>query len=128
MNVNGPSGPLTPKTTLSGGAVRKGDILKRGADVNHMVTATAAAQPTGVAMDNADAAERQLLYAFTPGERILVRSGAAFAIDVRLASDATGRAVLATTTQPVVGIAREAATAADQWVAIELVQPFTLAP
>lgn len=128
MNVNGPSGPLTPKTTLSGGAVRDGDILKRGADINHMVVSTAAAQPTGVACDNADAAERQLLVAFTPGERIKVRTGAAFAIDVRLASDATGRAVLATTGQPIVGYSREAATAADQYVVIELAQPFTLAP
>lgn len=128
MNINGPSGALTPKTILSAAAIAKGYAIKRGADANHAVLATAASVNLGITIDNADAAERTLPYAFTPGERVLGRSGAAFALDALLTSDAAGKLVTATVGQALTAVAREAATAADQEVVVELVGPRLVAP
>lgn len=128
MNINGPSGALTPKTILAGAAIGKGYAIKRGADANHAVVATLNSANLGIATDNADAAERTLPYAFTPGERVSARSGAAFALDAPLTSDAAGKLIAATVGQLVTAYAREAATAADQEVVVELVGPRVTAP
>jgi hypothetical protein len=123
----GPKGALFGATSIAGAAVIVGRVLKRGADANHMITNTAATiRPTGIAIDNANAAEDALPYAHRPGESILGESGAAFALDAELTSDASGKLVAAATggTNFVVAMAREAATATDQYVAVELVQPY----
>lgn len=52
-----------------------------------------------------------------------VTSGAAVAVGDRVASDASGRAVTAATTNYVLGIAMTAATAADQVIEVDLSLP-----
>ena len=54
------------------------------------------------------------------GDVTKVSAGAAFAVGVKLAADANGQAVLATTGEEVIGISKEAATAQNEIV--EMVQ------
>jgi hypothetical protein len=115
-------------TSRAGGAIVAYRAVKRGADINHVVQATAASVNVGIAQDNQDTAERTVPIAHRPGELVTAEAGAAFAIDVRLASDANGRLVLAVTGNPVVAIAREAATALGDLVCVELVAAGTIAP
>jgi hypothetical protein len=63
-----------------------------------------------------------------PGEIVEVRSGAAFALDALLTSDANGKLITAATTNPVIAHALQAATAADQLVPARLAQRGILAP
>jgi hypothetical protein len=124
---HGPKGALMGTTLIAGAAVNSGRVVKRGADANHAITNTAATiRPLGIAVDNANAAEDALPVAHRPGEVVNGVSGAAFALDAELTSDASGKLVAAATggTNFVVAIAREAASATDQYVAVELVQPY----
>lgn len=119
--VAGPQGGIHPKTAIAGAAIAKGQFLKRGADLNTLIPNTAGTIATiGVAADDQDTAGRSFMYHDLPGETVLVRAGAAFALDAKLMSDANGKAITATATNLPVAIAREAATAADQLVVAEL--------
>jgi hypothetical protein len=127
--VSGPQGGLHPKTAIAGAAISKGQLLKRGADANTLIPNTAATIATiAVAGDDQDTAGRPILVHDMPGEVVPVRSGAAFALDARLTSDASGRAITAAATNQSSLIAREAATAADQWVAAQLLAAGSVAP
>jgi hypothetical protein len=53
-----------------------------------------------------------------PGEIVEARAGAAFALDALLTSDANGKLITCTTTNPVIAHALQAATAADQLVPV----------
>lgn len=58
-----------------------------------------------------------------PGAEVYVLSGAAFAIDANLKSDTDGRAITASTTGDNAGaIALEAATAANQYVKVRVIE------
>jgi hypothetical protein len=121
QTVAGPQGGIHPKTGIAGAAIAKGQLLKRGADLNTLIPNTAATIATvGIAADDQDTAGRSFMYHDNPGETVFVRSGAAFALDAKLMSDASGRAITATATNLPVAIAREAATAANQLVTAEL--------
>ena len=119
----GPKGGLAPNTAIAGVAlITKGTLLKRGADQNTLIPNTAATIVTvAVAGDDQDTAGRAFVVYDQPGENILVRAGAAFALDARLTSDATGRAVTASATNQSSLVAREAATAVDQLVAAQII-------
>lgn len=123
----GPKGARRANTAIAGTAIVEGTAVKRGADQNTAVQATAASANLGIAVDNQDTVGRAFPFA-GPGEQVIGRSGGAFALDALLASDANGKLVTATTGQAVTAIAREAATAGDQWVAVEVSNYGRLAP
>jgi hypothetical protein len=121
--VFGPKGALLGSTLLAGLA---NDIIqyrgvKRGADADHGVKATANSVNLGIAVDNQDNINRSFPIAHRPGELVTAQSGAAVAIDSLLTTDATGRLVVATTGQNAFAVAREAATLADQLFTVELI-------
>jgi hypothetical protein len=129
QTVAGPKGGLQPNTAIAGAIITKGQFLKRGADQNTLIPNTAATiQSVAVALDDQDTAGRTLPVADQPGELVLVRAGAAFALDALLTSDGTGRAITAATTNKVLAVAREAATAVDQLVTAQLLTQNSTAP
>lgn len=124
------------KTALFGSTLKAGlanDIIqyravKRGADADHGVRATAASACLGIAMDNQDNIEKSFPLAHRPGEIVQAEIGAAVAIDVRLTPDANGRLITAITGNPVVAFSREAGTTLGQLIAVELVPNGQIAP
>lgn len=118
----GPKGPLFPSTLRAGAAITANRAVKRGATLDDAIPATAASVNVGIAMDNQDEVGAAVGVAHRPGELVTAESGAAFALDAKLTSDATGRLITAAATNPVTAIAREAATAAGELVCVELVQ------
>src|SRR4051812_10146039 len=97
--TTGPKGGLQPNTIIAGAVVTKGLQLKRGADQNTGIPNTAATiDSIAVTLDDQDTAGRTVLIADQPGENVLVRAGATFALDAKLTSDATGRSVTAAST------------------------------
>jgi hypothetical protein len=123
----GPKGPRKTNTAIAGTAVVYGTAVKRGADQTTLVQATAASANIGVATDNQDTVGHAFQFA-GPGEVVEGRVGAAVALDALPTSDANGKLVTAASTNPVVAIAREAATAADQLIAVEVSNYGRLAP
>jgi hypothetical protein len=96
-----------------------------GRDVNIVTAATDVA--FGVAQRQATAAGQNL--AVKTKGRTPVRSGAAIALGQQLMSDATGRAIpLSGATARSIGIAMEAATAADQFISAEILNPALSGP
>lgn len=124
----GPKGARHGTTLLAGGAVVYGCGVKRGADVNHCVAATAASVNLGVALEDQGTAEQPVAIAHTPGELVEIRVAGAVANDTLVTTDAAGKFVAATTGQAATAITRDAATAADQLIPAELVGPRVLAP
>jgi hypothetical protein len=115
----GPKTALQGTTYLAGAAIVKYRAVKRGADKNTAILATLASPTLGIAMDNQDNVGKAFPVAHREGEMVLAAAGAAFALDAELTPDANGRLIAAATTQKVCAIAREAATALDQLVAVE---------
>jgi hypothetical protein len=126
--ITGPKGAKAPNTALAGAAIVRGTGVKRGADANTLIPATAASVNVGVAIDDQPTVGATFPYAHRPGEIVEVRAGAAFALDALLTTDAAGKFVTATTGQAVTAVAKQAATALDQLVPAELVGPRVLAP
>lgn len=124
----GPKGGLLLNTLIAGAAIVYGTVIKRGADVTHGIQGTNACVPLGIACDNQTVAEKPFPIADRPGEMVEGRAGAAFALDALLMSDASGKLITATTTNPVAAIARQAATAVDQLVPVEVAPRGLLAP
>jgi hypothetical protein len=124
----GPKGGHRPNTAIAGGAIVRATAIKRGADLNHAVQATANSFNLGISLDDQPTAEHAFAFVDQPGEIVEGRAGAAFALDALLASDANGKLVTATTGQNVIARAKQAATAADQLVPVQLTQPGYLAP
>jgi hypothetical protein len=121
MPTSGPKGALHPNTYLAGAAIARYRAVKRGADENKVVQAAAATDVSiGISEDNQDTAGRALRVADRPGEVVLGEAGAAFALDALLTSDANGRLVTAAATNPVAAIARQAAGALSDLVAVEI--------
>jgi hypothetical protein len=121
MPTSGPKGPLFPNTYLAGAAVVRYRVVKRGADLNSVIMAAAATDvPLGISGDNQDTIGRVLRVNDRPGENVVGEAGAAFALDALLTSDANGRLVTCATTNPVAAIARQAAAALSDLVAVEV--------
>lgn len=119
---------LWPKSYSAGSAITAHRAVKRGADEDSAVPATAASVNLGIAQDNQDNVGKPVSVAYVPGERPYWEASAAFAIDTRLASAADGRAVAATSGQSYLAISRQAATAAGQLVVVEIVSAGLVAP
>jgi hypothetical protein len=124
----GPKGGHRPNTAIAGGAIVYGTAVKRGADLNTLVQATNASVNQGIAIDDQPTTGRAFSFVDQPGEIVEARAGAAFALDALLMSDANGKLITATTTNPVTAHALQAATAADQLVPVRLAQRGILAP
>lgn len=123
MPTSGPKGALHPNTYIAGAAIVRYRAVKRGADANHVVAADLNAVPIGIAEENQDTAERSVRVADRPGEQVLGEAGAAFALDALLSADANGRLIVgaqAAGTNNVVAIARQAAGALGDLVAVEV--------
>jgi hypothetical protein len=121
MSAVGPKGALQPSAYRVGAAVLPCRILKRGADVNHVIHATAVSSvPVGISEEGQATVDKPVRVAHRPGELVRVEAGAAIAIDTAVTSDATGRAVAAVSTNQSVGITRDAALAAGDLVTVEI--------
>lgn len=123
MPTSGPKGALHPNTYIAGGAIVRYRAVSRGADANKVVQAGLNAVPLGIAEENQDTAERSVRVADEPGEKVLAEAGAAFALDAILSADANGRLIVgagAAGTNNVVAIARQAAGALGDLVAVEV--------
>lgn len=116
----GPKGGHRPNTAIAGGAIVYGTGIKRGADQNTAVQATANSVNLGISLDDQGTAGRAFSFVDQAGEIVEGRAGAAFALDAPLATDANGKLVTATTGQNVTAWALQAATAADQLVPVKL--------
>lgn len=128
ITTMGPKGGHRPNTGISGAAIVRGTAVKRGADQNTVIPATAASVNLGIAVDDQPTVGRTVPFVDQPGEIIEGRAGAAFALDALLTSDAAAKFVTATTGQAVTAVAKQAATAVDQLVPVQLVGPRVLAP
>lgn len=126
--THGPKGAMMPSTFIAGAAIVRGTFVKRGADQNTCIPGTANSVNLGIATDDQDTIGRTVSVAHRPGEIVEGRASAAIALDAYVTSDATGKMVTATTGQLAGGIARQAATALDQLIPIELTSPRFLAP
>jgi hypothetical protein len=124
----GPKGGHRPNTALAGAAIVRGTAIKRGADQNTAIPATANSVNLGIAIDDQPTIGRTVSFVDQPGEIVEGRASAAFALDALLTSDATGKLVTATTGQIVTAQALRAATAVDQLVPVRLAGPRVLAP
>jgi hypothetical protein len=124
----GPKGGHRPNTAIAGGAIVRATAVKRGADQTTLVQATAASVNQGISVDDQPVTGRSFPFVDQPGEIVEARSGAAFALDALLTSDANGKLITASTTNPVIAHALQAATAADQLVPVRLAQRGILAP
>lgn len=127
LTTIGPKGAQQPNTAIAGGAIVYGTAVKRGADETTAVQATAASVNLGIATDDQDTSGRAFPYA-GPGELVEGRVGAAVTLDALLTSDANGKLVTAASGNPVTAIAREAATAADQLIPVEVAPRGEVAP
>lgn len=126
--VTGPKGPHRANTGISGGAIVRGRAIKRGADANTFVAATANSVNAGIAVDDQDTTGRTFPFVDQPGEIVEGRVGAAVALDAYLTSDADGSLVTATVGQNIVAQALQAATAANQLIPVKLFPTRTIAP
>lgn len=124
----GPKGGHRPNTAIAGGAIVRGTAVKRGADQNSVVQATANSVNLGIAIDDQDTSGRTVPIVDQPGEIVMGRVGAAVALDALLNSDANGKLVTAAATENVVAQALQAATAADQLIPVKLFPIRTVAP
>src|SRR4051812_37374417 len=120
MPASGPKTALFPNSYRAGAAIVRSRVMTRGADANTVVQAGANAVPIGIAEDNQQNVGRPLRVADRPGENTYGEAGAAFALDALLTSDANGRLVTAATTNNVAAIARQAAGALGDLVAVEI--------
>ena len=127
MPVYGPQ-DVKESTLLAGAAIVRNRFVKRGADADHCIQATANSVNLGVARDPQDVVEGVVPIAHTPGDLVQVEAGGAFALDALLTSDANGAAVTAASTNIVSAVARQAATGAGDLVLVELVGPRVVAP
>jgi hypothetical protein len=126
--THGPKGALMPSTFIAGAAIARGLGVKRGADQNTVVVGTANSRNIGIATDDQDTIGRSISVAHRPGEIVEGRASAAIALDAYVTTDAVGKMITATTGQLALGICRQAATAVDQLIPIELTPAGFIAP
>lgn len=121
-----PDGGVRPGLNLSGGTIAANRIVVQAAATDQVAQAAAATAPYyGVTM-NAIANN-------TTGDiqvkgKATIEAGAAVAKNVNVMSDAQGRAILATSTNNVIGRTVVASTALGQVLEVELCDQPTVAP
>lgn len=123
MPVHGNKWALFGSTMVAGAAITRARAVKRGADSNTAVPATAGSTAIGIAMDHQERVGAAFPFVHRPGEVVNVEAGAAFALDAKLAPDANGRLIAAGAGVAAIAVAREAATALGDLVAAELLGP-----
>lgn len=127
--MTGPKGSTYPNTVIADAPIVLGTGVKAApGGLPRVVPATAASVSVGIAEDDQDTIGRTVPIASEPGAKVRGRSGAAFAIDALLTTNAAGKLVAATSGQPVIAISRQAATAADQLVTVQVMPGNTPAP
>jgi len=121
-----PDGAVRPGLNLSGSTIAVNRIVVQGAAIDQVAQAAAATAPyfgvTMQAIANNAAGDIQ-----TKG-KATIASGAAVAKNVNVMSDATGRAILATATNNVMGRTVTSTSAADQVLEVELCDQPQVAP
>lgn len=121
-----PDGSVRPGLNLSGSTIAANRIVVQSTAADQVAQAAAATAPYyGVTMNaipNGVTGDIQ-----TKG-KATVEAGAAVAKNVNVMSDAQGRAILATSTNNVMGRTVVAATAAGQILEVELCDQPTVAP
>ena len=121
MPAVGPKGALQPSAYRVGAAVEANRILKRGASPDLVVHNTAATiRPVGITEEAQATVDKPVRVAHRPGELVRVEAGAAIAADVRITSDANGRAVAAVATNQIIGWSRNAALALGDLITCEI--------
>jgi hypothetical protein len=126
MPAPGPKGALFPTTYRAGAAVLPARFVKRGADADSVVhNAAETTPPLGITEEGQATVGKPVRVAHREGELVRIEAGAAFAIDVQLASDATGRAILrsapgVSVTHHWGAISRQAAAVAGDLVLCEI--------
>jgi hypothetical protein len=125
------SGPkdLPDDTYVAGGAILKHRGVKRGADLSTVVQSTAGSDFIGVSYDDQDTTGRTVPVTSKPGKKVYGEAGAAFSLDVALKTNASGQFIAAATAADIiVAYARQAATAAAQYVVIEIAPRGSVVP
>jgi hypothetical protein len=121
-----PDGSIRPGLNLSGSTIAANRIVVQGAATDQIAQAAAATAPYyGVTMNaivNGITGDVQ-----TKG-KATIEAGAAVAKNVNVMSDASGRAILATSTNNVIGRTVVASTALGQILEVELCDQPTVAP
>jgi hypothetical protein len=121
MPAVGPKGALQPSAYRVGAAVVACRILKRGASADLVIHNTAATiRPVGISEEDQATVDKPVRVAHRPGELVRVEAGAAIAADVRITSDANGRAVTAVATNQIIGWSRNAALALGDLITVEI--------
>lgn len=121
-----PDGGVRPGLNLSGASIAANRIVVMGAADDQIAQAAAATAPYyGVTME---AIADQVTGDVQVKGKATILSGAAVAKNVNVMSDATGRAILATSTNNVIGRTVYAVTAANQVLEVELCDQPTVAP
>lgn len=121
-----PESGVRPGLNLSGSTIAANRIVVQGAAIDQIAQAAAATAPyEGVTM--------QAILNGVTGDvqkhgKATIEAGAAVAKNVNVMSDAVGRAILATSTNNVIGRTETAATAAGQILEVELCDQPTVAP
>jgi hypothetical protein len=121
-----PDGAVRPGLNLSGSTIAANRIVVQGAAIDQIAQAAAATAPyEGVTM--------QAILNGVTGDvqkhgKATIEAGAAVAKNVNVMSDAVGRAILATSTNHVMGRTQTAATAAGQILEVDLCDQPTVAP
>ena len=121
-----PDGGVRPGLNLSGSTIAANRIVVQGAATDQIAQAAAATAPYyGVTMNaivNGITGDVQVKGKAT------IEAGAAVAKNVNVMSDASGRAILATSTNNVIGRTVVASTALGQILEVELASQPTVAP
>lgn len=121
-----PDGSIRPGLNLSGSAIAANRIVVQGAATDQIAQAAAATAPYyGVTMN---AIPNGITGDIQKAGKATIEAGAAVAKNVNVMSDGSGRAILATSTNNVIGRTVIASTALGQILEVELCdQPTILA-
>ena len=121
-----PDGGVRPGLNLSGSTIAANRIVVQSTATDQVAQAAAATAPYyGVTMN---AIPNGITGDIQTKGKATIEAGAAVAKNVNVMSDASGRAILATSTNNVMGRTVVAATAAGQILEVELCDQPTVAP
>lgn len=121
INPNIPTESLSLQTYEAEVAITANTFVKPGTAGNQVTTCGAGEKPLGVAYSQAAAGELVSVQPLVPGVRMTVLSGAALAsVKTDVMSNASGKAVAATSSNQIAGQNRTTASGADLLVQVTL--------
>lgn len=85
-----------------------------------IINTTSGGVVSGVLIETVDAADKAVGMALPDGGIVKIEAGAAVSQDANIMSDTSGRAIAATATNNIMGVALEAASAAGEIIAVQL--------